>query len=361
MRFENPRLWDGCDPKHIQSVPLQGFIFCSLVLLLDLQMNNESIAAPAGRVYVAGHRGMVGQALVRALRAAGLSDERLVTARRSEVDLRDPAATRAFLERTRPDVVLVAAAKVGGIHANRTYPAAFLHDNLALADSLVHAAHHLGIERLLFLGSSCIYPKHAPQPIPEDALLTGPLEPTNEAYALAKIAGLKLCQFYRQEYGRLYHSAMPTNLYGPGDNYHPEHSHVLPALIRRFHEAKLASAPEVVVWGTGTPRREFLHVDDLAQACLFLLTLPDPPDWINVGTGEDIPIGEVAALVAEVVGYSGRLVFDTTKPDGTPRKLLDVSKLSTLGWRASIPLRDGLARTYAAFQKELSSHHLRAV
>jgi len=320
-----------------------------------------TVPAPAGRVYVAGHRGMVGQALVRALRAGGLPADRLVTATRLEVDLRDPAATRAFLAHTGPDVILVAAAKVGGIHANRTFPAGFLHDNLAMADSLVQSAHALGIPRLLFLGSSCIYPKHAPQPIPESALLTGPLEPTNEAYALAKIAGLKLCQFYRQEYGRLYHSAMPTNLFGPGDNYHPEHSHVLPALIRRFHEAKLAAAPEVVVWGTGTPRREFLHVDDLAQACLFLLGLDNPPDWINVGTGKDIPIGDVAALVAKVVGYTGKLRFDPTKPDGTPRKLLDVSALTRLGWQAAIDLERGLEHTYAAFLTEQSEHRLRAV
>jgi len=312
---------------------------------------------PATRIYVAGHRGMVGSAIVRRLQADGCA--RLLTPSRAELDLLDQARTQAWFEQHRPEVVVVAAAKVGGILANNTYPADFIRDNLAIALNAVEAAHRTGVQRLLFLGSSCIYPKHAPQPMPEDCLLTGPLEPTNEAYAIAKIAGLKLCQYYRQQYGLLYHSLMPTNLYGPGDNYHPKNSHVLPALIRRFHEAKEQGAPEVVLWGTGSPQREFLHVDDLAAATVFLLGLENPPDWINVGTGIDLSIRELADLVARTVGYSGRIVLDPTKPDGTPRKLMDVSRLAALGWRASIRIEEGVRRTYASFREELQGGRLR--
>jgi len=311
------------------------------------------------KILIAGARGMVGSAIERRLRAAGHTN--LLTPGRAELDLRDQAATLRWFEAHRPEVVIVAAAKVGGIHANNTYPAEFIADNLSIALHAIEAAHRTSVGRLLFLGSSCIYPKHAPQPMTEDCLLTSPLEPTNEAYAIAKIAGLKLCQYYRKQYGVLYHSLMPTNLYGPGDNYHPQNSHVLPALIRRFHEAKETGAPEVVIWGTGTPRREFLHVDDLADATLFLLSLENPPDWINVGTGTDVTIRELAEQVMRTVGYTGRLTFDSTKPDGTPRKLMDVSRLSTLGWRARISLEDGVRRTYAAFLEELRTGTVRAV
>ncbi len=301
---------------------------------------------------------MVGSALVRRLAAKpGVS---LVLRTRRELDLKDAAAVAAFYAAERPDAVIVAAAKVGGIHANNTYPAEFLFDNLAIASAAIDGAYRAGVKRLLFLGSSCIYPKHAPQPMTEDCLLTSPLEPTNEAYAIAKIAGLKLAQYYRKQYGVVFHSAMPTNLYGPGDNYHPANSHVLPALIRRFHEAKLASAPEVVAWGTGSPMREFLHVDDLAEACAHLLALENPPDWVNVGTGTDVTIKELTEAVAAVTGFAGRIHWDTTKPDGTPRKLMDVSRLAGLGWRAQIALRPGIERTYASFLAEQASGTLRA-
>jgi GDP-L-fucose synthase len=294
---------------------------------------------------------------VRRFRAeAGV--ELLLRSRR-ELDLVSQAAVDAFFAAEKPAVAIVAAAKVGGIHANATYPGEFLYENLAIAANAVHAAYRHGVKRLLFLGSSCIYPKHAPQPMPEDCLLTSALEPTNEAYAIAKIAGLKLCQYYRKQYGVLFHSAMPTNLYGPGDNYHPQNSHVLPALLRRFHEARLAGLPEVAAWGTGSPRREFLHVDDLADACAFLLKLADPPDWINVGTGTDVSIRELTETVAAVTGYAGRIAWDPTKPDGTPRKLMDVSRLSALGWRARIALRDGIERTYASFLAEQAAGTLR--
>lgn len=301
---------------------------------------------------------MVGSALVRRLAAQpGVS---LVLRTRRELDLKDAAAVAAFYAAERPDAVVVAAAKVGGIHANNTYPAEFLFDNLAIASAAIDGAHRAGVKRLLFLGSSCIYPKHAPQPMTEDCLLTSPLEPTNEAYAIAKIAGLKLAQYYRKQYGVVFHSAMPTNLYGPGDNYHSANSHVLPALIRRFHEAKLAAAPEVVAWGTGSPMREFLHVDDLAEACAHLLALENPPDWVNVGTGTDVTIKELTEAVAAVTGFAGRIHWDTTKPDGTPRKLMDVSRLAGLGWRAQIALRPGIERTYASFLAEQASGTLRA-
>ena len=310
------------------------------------------------KVYVAGHRGMVGSALVRRLAAEkGVS---VVVRGRSELDLTDARAVEAFYRAEKPDVAIIAAAKVGGIHANNTYPAEFLYENLAIAANAVHGAFKAGVGRLLFLGSSCIYPKLAPQPITEDCLLTSALEPTNEAYAIAKITGLKLCQYYRKQYGVLFHSAMPTNLYGPGDNYNLQNSHVLPALIRKFHQAKLSGSPEVVAWGTGQPMREFLHVDDLADACLFLLSLKDPPDWVNVGTGTDVTIKELTETVASVTGFPGRIVWDSSKPDGTPRKLLDVSRLAKLGWRASIALDDGVKRTYQSFLAEEASGSLRS-
>ena len=296
---------------------------------------------------------MVGSALVRRLaREPGVT---LLVRTRAELDLTSQAAVDAFYAAERPDVAIIAAAKVGGIHANSTYPAEFLYANLAIAANTIHGAYRHGVKRLLFLGSSCIYPKLAPQPMPEDSLLTGPLEPSNEAYAIAKITGLKLAQSYRRQYGVLFHSAMPTNLYGPGDNYHLQNSHVLPALIRKFHEAKVAGRPEVTAWGTGTPKREFLHVDDLADACAFLLRQNDPPDWINVGTGTDVTIKELTEAVAAVTGFTGRINWDHSKPDGTPRKLLDVSRLTSLGWRARIHLRDGLAQTYASFLAETAA------
>ena len=309
------------------------------------------------KLFIAGHQGMVGAALVRRFaREPGVS---LVTRPRSELDLANQAAVEAFYAAEKPDAVVVAAAKVGGIHANSTYPADFIYSNLAVATNTIHGAYRAGVKRLLFLGSSCIYPKHAPQPMSEDCLLTGPLEPTNEAYAIAKIAGLKLAQFYRQQYGVCFHSAMPTNLYGPGDNYHPQNSHVLPALIRRFHEAREVGAAEVGAWGTGSPRREFLHVDDLADACAFLLRLENPPDLINVGTGTDVTIRELTELVAAVVGYRGRITWDASKPDGTPRKLMDESRLTALGWRARTALREGIEKTYASFLAEKSASTLR--
>lgn len=299
------------------------------------------------KYYVAGHRGMVGSALCRALAGAGCENQ--ITATSRELDLRDQRAASEFVGDHKPDVILIAAAKVGGIHANNTYPADFLYDNLMIASNLIQAAHETGVERVLFLGSSCIYPKFAPQPIQEESLLTSALEPTNEAYAIAKIAGLKLCEFYRRQHGRLFHSAMPCNLYGLGDNYHPENSHVIPALIRRFHEAKLAKAPSVTMWGTGTPRREFLFADDLAEACLHLLTLEDPPSLVNVGAGYDVTIRELADLVARTVGYEGEIINDTTKPDGTPRKLMDSSLIGSLGWKATTTLGDGLRVAYCDF------------
>ena len=309
------------------------------------------------KLFIAGHQGMVGAALVR--RFTGQPGVALCLRSRRELDLTSQAAVEAFYAAERPDVAIIAAAKVGGIHANNTYPADFLFENLAIAANTIHGAWRAGVRRLLFLGSSCIYPKHAPQPMTEDCLLTSALEPTNEAYAIAKIAGLKLCQYYRRQHGVSFHSAMPTNLYGPGDNYHPRNSHVLPALLRRFHEAREQGLPEVVAWGTGSPRREFLHVDDLADACAFLLGQAEPPDWINVGTGTDVTIRELTELVAEVTGYRGRIVWDATKPDGTPRKLMDVSRLSALGWRARVDLRSGVERTYASFREELAAGRLR--
>ena len=308
-------------------------------------------------IYVAGHRGMVGSAIVRALEARGHTN--VITRTSSELDLRDQRAVHSFLEETRPTQVYLAAAKVGGIHANNTYKADFLYDNVMMEANVIEGSRRAGVEKLLFLGSSCIYPKHAPQPMSEDVLLTGALEPTNEPYAIAKIAGLKLCDAYRDQHGCNFISAMPTNLYGPGDNYHPENSHVLPALVRRFHEAKVNGASEVVCWGTGSPRREFLHVDDLAEACLHLMDVHNDAGWVNVGTGEDVTIKELAETVAHVVGYEGELVWDATKPDGTPRKLLDVSKMTALGWRATTPLEQGIEAVYVDFQHALEHEVLR--
>ena len=309
------------------------------------------------KLYIAGHEGMVGSALMRRFQSEpGVT---LVCRPLKELDLTRQAAVEAFFAAEKPEAAIIAAARVGGIHANNTYPAEFLYDNLAIAANCLHAAYRSGVKRVLFLGSSCIYPKQAPQPMPEDCLLTSVLEPTNEAYAIAKIAGLKFCQYYRRQYGVLFHSAMPTNLFGPGDNYHPVDSHVMPALIRRFHEAVRAGRDEVVAWGTGSPRREFLHVDDLADACAFLLRLPNPPDWINVGRGADVTIKQLTELVAETVGFKGRITWDTTKPDGTPRKLLDVSKLTQLGWTAKISLEQGLRSTYDHFLADAAAGRLR--
>jgi GDP-L-fucose synthase len=299
---------------------------------------------PNTKVYVAGHYGLVGSAIWRSLEQRGFQN--LLGYRSKELDLRDPVAVRQMFAAQRPEVVFLAAAKVGGILANNTYPADFISDNLRIQVNVIDAAREFGVTRLVFLGSSCIYPKFATQPIAESSLLTGTLEPTNDAYAIAKIAGILQVQANRRQYGVSFVSAMPTNLYGPNDNFDPQHSHVLPALIRRFHEAKLNKSPSVTIWGTGTPRREFLHVDDLASAALMLLEQYDHADPINVGVGEDISIKELAQLVADVVGYEGTLEFDTTKPDGTPRKLLDVSRLFALEWRPQIQLRDGISSVY---------------
>jgi GDP-L-fucose synthase len=308
------------------------------------------------RIYVAGHRGLVGSAIVRALQHQGYGN--LVLRTRAELDLTEQAAVRNFFQRERPDAVIMAAARVGGIHANNSHPALFMRDNLLIQDNVIDAAHRSGVGKFVFLGSSCIYPKLAPQPIKEEYLLTGPLEPTNEWYAIAKIAGVKMCQAYRREFGFSAISLMPTNLYGPGDNFDLQNSHVLPGLIRRFHEAKVGGAETVTVWGTGTPRREFLHVDDLADAVLHLLRTYDGEDIVNIGWGEDVTIRELAELVVSVTGYDGRLVFDSTKPDGTPRKLLDTGRLSGLGWRPKIPLKTGIERTYAWFREHAAEARL---
>ncbi|MHB1200396.1 MAG: GDP-L-fucose synthase [Polaromonas sp.] len=317
------------------------------------------------RIYVAGHRGMVGSAIMRQLLAAGHALDNIITRTHAELDLTNQAAVRAFFQSEKPDQVYLAAARVGGIHANNTYPAEFIYQNLMMQANVIDAAFQSGVKKLLFLGSSCIYPRQAPQPMAEDALLTGPLEPTNEPYAIAKIAGIKLCESYNRQYGAShgvdYRSVMPTNLYGPGDNYHPENSHVIPALIRRFHEAKVNNAPTVTIWGTGTPRREFLYVDDMAAASVHVMNLPKSTydqhtramqSHINVGCGSDITIAELAQTVGQVVGYQGEIEFDITKPDGAPRKLMDSSRLNALGWQAQIGLADGLARAYADYLME---------
>ncbi len=318
--------------------------------------------AKAPRIYVAGHRGMVGSAIMRQLAAAGHTD--IITRTHAELDLCDQAAVRAFFQAEKPDQVYLAAAKVGGIHANNTYPAEFIYQNLMMEANIVHEAWRAGVQKLLFLGSSCIYPKLAPQPMREDALLTGTLESTNEPYAIAKIAGIKLCESYNRQYGVShgidYRSVMPTNLYGAGDNYHPENSHVIPALIRRFHEAKTSQASSVTIWGTGTPKREFLYVDDMASASIHVMNLPKAvydahtspmQSHINVGFGDDVTIAELAAAVGQTVGYQGQIDFDATKPDGTPRKWMDSARLNSLGWQATIGLEAGLALAYADFLK----------
>ena len=315
------------------------------------------------KIYVAGHRGMVGSAIVRNLQAKGYTN--IVTRTHAQMDLTDQAAVKAFFEQEKPDQVYLAAAKVGGIHANNTFPAEFIYDNLMVQNNVIHQAFLNGVKKLLFLGSSCIYPKLAPQPMSEDALLTGKLEPTNEPYAVAKIAGIKMCESYNRQYGQShgvdYRSVMPTNLYGPGDNYHPENSHVIPALIRRFHEAKISNAPEVLIWGTGTPRREFLYVDDMATASIFVMELDKKTydsqtqpmqSHINVGYGDDVTINELAHAVAKATGYSGKIAFDVSKPDGAPRKWMDSSRLNHLGWTPQVNLEDGLKLAYSEFQSQ---------
>ena len=303
----------------------------------------------SSRIYVAGHRGMVGSAICRALQSAGLPAP--ITFTSAELDLRDQSAVQAMMAREKPTHVFLAAAKVGGIHANNIYRADFLYDNLMIEANLIHAAHTVGVEKLLFLGSSCIYPKLAAQPLREDALLTGALEPTNEPYAIAKIAGIKLCESYRDQYGSNFISAMPTNLYGPGDNYDLNNSHVVPALIRKFHEAKERGDSAVPCWGTGSPRREFLHVDDLAAACMFLMEHYNGKEHVNVGTGEDLPIKELAETIRDIVGFTGDIAWDTDKPDGTPRKLMDCSRIHNLGWKHAIELQQGLSEVYKEFKQ----------
>ena len=311
----------------------------------------------ADKIYVAGHGGMVGSAIVRALKAEGFGN--LVLRSHKEIDLTSQAQTEAFFQAEKPDVAVIAAAKVGGIYANSTYPAEFIEVNLAIALNTIRAARNAGVKRLLFLGSTCIYPRMAPQPIPESALLTGELEKTNEAYAVAKIAGLKLCEYFRKQYGVCYHSAMPTNLYGPGDNYREKDSHVLPALIRRFHEAAKNDLSEVVLWGTGAPKREFLHVDDLADAVLNLLKIANPPDLVNLGSGEEVSIRELAEIVAETVGFKGKIVQDVSKPDGTPRKLSDTSLLRSTGWKPKYCIKEGVKHAYKCFLEETRLKRLR--
>jgi len=312
---------------------------------------------PESKIYVAGHRGLVGSAIARRLEREGFSQ--IITRGRAELDLTDQVAVKGFFARERPDFVFLAAARVGGILANSHYPAGFIRDNLLIQTNVIDAAYRHGVKKLLFLGSSCIYPKHAPQPLKEEYLLTGPLEPTNEWYAVAKIAGIKMCQAYRRQYGFNAISLMPTNLYGPGDNFDLETSHVLPALIRKFYEAKERGDSQVAVWGSGKPRREFLHVDDMADACLFLMRNYDDEEIVNVGVGEDVPIAELAEMVKQVVDYEGEIVFDASKPDGTPKKLLCLNKVHALGWKQKISLRDGLLSTYAAYAKFVETRNAR--
>ena len=322
------------------------------------------------KVFVAGHRGLVGSAIVRNLTKRGHESRAILTRTHSELDLRDQRAVNAFFAQERPQHVYLAAAKVGGIHANNAYPADFILDNLAIQTHVIEAARQNGVERLLFLGSSCIYPKHATQPLTESALLTGILEPTNRQYAIAKIAGIEMCWAYNRQYGAQFLAAMPTNLYGPGDNYHPDNSHVIPGMIRRFHDARESGSPTVAIWGSGRPRREFMYSDDMADACVHLMSLPDAqfrpllgadrndglPPMVNIGVGEDLTIADLAELVARTVGYEGRIVYDTSKPDGTPRKLLDTSRLTALGWRPRTSLEQGLASAYSDFQaRELAA------
>ena len=313
---------------------------------------------PRQTIYVAGHRGMVGSAIVRTLLGKGVPAQDIITRTHAELDLRKQPDVQAFFQQQRPAQVYLAAAKVGGIHANNTYPADFIYDNLMVQANVINAAHEVGVQKLLFLGSSCIYPRMAAQPMAEDALLTGTLEPTNEPYAIAKIAGIKMCESYNRQHGRDYRSVMPTNLYGPGDNYHPENSHVIPALIRRFHEAKTQNTPEVAIWGSGTPRREFLYVDDMAAASVFVMNLPLPAYQaqtapmqchLNVGFGSDVTIAELARAVGQAVGYTGTITFDTSKPDGAPRKWMDSNRLNALGWQAQVDLGAGLRAAYADF------------
>jgi GDP-L-fucose synthase len=317
------------------------------------------------KIYIAGHRGMVGSSILRHLLAQGVGHSYIVTRTSEEMDLRNQALVQAFFAQEKPDQVYLAAAKVGGIHANNTYPAEFIYDNLLIQANIIEAAYRNGVKKLLFLGSSCIYPKLALQPMREDALLTGLLEPTNEPYAIAKIAGIKLCESYNRQYGAIqgvdYRSVMPTNLYGPGDNYHPENSHVIPALIRRFHEAKLSKSPEVVIWGTGTPKREFMYVDDMSAACVHIMNLSQSTytqhtspmlGHVNVGSGQEFTIAEVAETISEVVGYTGSILFDTSKSDGAPRKLMESSLIKALGWQAKVELRQGLALTYKDFNRQ---------
>jgi GDP-L-fucose synthase len=313
------------------------------------------------KIYIAGHRGLVGSALMNNLQAKGYSN--LLTRTHAELDLTDQQAVSQFFQAEKPDHVFLAAAKVGGIHANNTYPAEFIRDNLVIQGNIIHAAYQNNVQRLLFLGSSCIYPKLAPQPMQEEHLLTGPLEETNRPYALAKIAGIEMCWSYNRQYGTQYLAVMPTNLYGPGDNYHPENSHVIPAMIRRFHEAKLNTQPSVAIWGTGTPKREFLYNEDMADACVYLMSLPDDryqpllaadrndglPPVINIGVGEDVSIKELAELIKQTVGYQGEITYDSTKPDGTPRKLMNVQRLESLGWKAHTDFKEGLSRAYLDF------------
>lgn len=323
---------------------------------------------PSDKIYVAGHRGLVGSALVGNLREKGY--ENLLLRTHAELDLTDGVATAQFFEEQRPDYVFLAAARVGGIHANQTYPADFIFDNLAIQNHVIREAHRVDVKRLLFLGSSCIYPRMAPQPLKESALLSGPLEPTNRPYALAKIAGIEMCWSFNRQFGTRYLAAMPTNLYGPGDNYHPENSHVIPALLRKFHEAKTAASSQVMVWGSGLPRREFMYSEDMADACVWLMNLPDnayetllgsdeyvsgvfDPPLVNVGVGEDVSIAELASLIGEVVGFEGDIIFDRSKPDGTPRKLMDVDKLNNLGWCAETALKPGLEKAYEDFLKHI--------
>ncbi len=320
----------------------------------------------SAKIYVAGHRGLAGSAIVRKLNAEGYT--KLIVRTSNELDLRNQADVAVFFERERPEYVFLAAAKVGGIVANNTYPAEFIYDNLMIQSNIIHQSYLTGVKRLLFLGSTCIYPKHAPQPMKEEYFLTGPLEPTNDAYAVAKIAGITMCRSYNRQYGTQFLAAMPTNLYGPGDNFELETSHVLPALMRKFHEAQASATPTVTVWGSGTPKREFLHVDDLADACLFLMNLPkdeflsilthcDSPALINVGSGEERTIRELALLIKEIVGFTGALEFDGTKPDGTPRKLSDIGKIATLGWRHKIKLENGIRRTYEWYRASEPLHY----